>query len=1366
MKTETLLTIASNHVDVTARNAGRERRAGSCFAVSTLTLALLAAFPSMQVHAEPMVPNPIAVDGTDAPVDISNGALTNNTGGDSTPGRTVSATAGGKVTLTDSTVSQTYTGSKTWGLYANGEGSSISATRTDITVDGTGMTGGNAPVGVDAGNGATVTLKDGSITMTGDNRTIAVRTTAGGTTHIDGTAISTRGDNSHAVFSFESVGAPSPIAQTNIANATVTTSGQNSYALYAQNTGSEVHAINVDVTTTGNVGRGVHAFGGGVVTVNGGSVETSGNNAEGMLASEVDPEGNVASIISTGATVTTHGTGSAGVAAGLPDEERGNVEFTGGSITTTGKNSAGALAQNGGTISLHDTLVSVEYAGAAQYGIYATGEGSTITADGTTIRVTSAGASGEQTIGTRAEKGGAISLTGGSVEMTGADRTIAVYSGTGGTTTTTNTAISTTGRNSHAVEAYMNAGAGASADPALVTVNGGTIRTAGENSYGVIADNTGAGITVNDAAITTTGNVGRGVYAWSGGTVDVHGGTIETSGDFAEGMMAAAADTNGNAGTVTATGTTIITHGNQSAGVSAGGSDGSSGVVNFSSGQIATMGDKSAGAAAQFGGTINLHETNITASGNDAAAVSVSAGGIVNVDGGTLTSAKSAGISLTDNATVVLDRTTVRSAGASIASTLAGAGQTQNITIGENSNLTQNNGTLLQVDRTTDGMDGIVNLTLQAGSVSRGDIVDIDGLTEEGVRLEGGKTNFTMEDGASWMGTIEGLHDASIGDGGVFVDNGGKPIAGDVTSGSNAQVVFTNGADIAGNVTSGENSTVSFSGPTTIGADVVGDGAAFRFSTNGPTTIAGDIVLDNGASTHGGTVTVPINVAGDVVVNNATFGGNMNVQGTLSGTNGTLAPGNSIGTQTFGSMAGFSGTYHAEVNAAGMSDKIIIQSNADLSTIGLTVGQENGNGGYRLGTAYTILETTNGGVVQNQFASAGVDASLANSLVKLDPVQYDPTDVKITLSLDQQKVAAARTGLTRNQNAVLSSAISVAGANAAADALFTAANGREDALNQLSGNGYASTKAAMIEDSHYVRDAALGRVRDVFAEAPQPDNQVTAYGGNVWTKAFGAWRNKDGMEDAAGFSSSTGGLLIGTDAVIANDWRVGVMGGYSHTDFDARSRVFSGSSDNYHAGIYGGTQEGSLAFRVGAAYSWHDIDTSRTLGFAGYADRTGSHYDAGTAQAFGELAYQFQVAQIGLEPFANLAYVSLHTDGFTERGGDAALQVQSDDVDTAFSTLGLRASSRFTAGSTDLTARGTLGWQHAYGEVNPRSAAAFAGGQAFSVSGVPVARDVAVVEIGLSAKAGKDSEFGLSYSGQLGAQTEDHDFSVNFIHRF
>src|SRR5262249_29408218 len=152
---------------------------------------------------------------------------------------------------------------------------------------------------------------------------------------------------------------------------------------------------------------------------------------------------------------------------------------------------------------------------------------------------------------------------------------------------------------------------------------------------------------------------------------------------------------------------------------------------------------------------------------------------------------------------------------------------------------------------------------------------------------------------------------------------------------------------------------------------------------------------------------------------------------------------------------------------------------------------------------------------------------------------------------------------------------------------------------------------------------------------------------------------------------------------------------------------------------------GDLAFRSGVAYTLNDISTNRSVVFPGFTDSLKGDYDAGTAQIFGELGYGINMGKTRFEPFANLAYVSVHTDDFTEKGGVAALTSHSANTDAAFTTLGLHASTTFELNGVALTAKETFGWRHAYGDVTPVSTMHFAsGGDAFSIGGVPIAHDV------------------------------------------
>jgi outer membrane autotransporter protein len=274
-------------------------------------------------------------------------------------------------------------------------------------------------------------------------------------------------------------------------------------------------------------------------------------------------------------------------------------------------------------------------------------------------------------------------------------------------------------------------------------------------------------------------------------------------------------------------------------------------------------------------------------------------------------------------------------------------------------------------------------------------------------------------------------------------------------------------------------------------------------------------------------------------------------------------------------------------------------------------------------------------------------------------------------------------------------------------------------------------------------------------ELAEPDTDRPA----LWVQGFGSWGNWDSDGNAAQLDRSIDGLFGGGDLPLG-DWRIGALAGYARSSLDVDARASSASLESWHLGLYGGTQWGSVAFRTGAAYSWHDVSSTRTAAFPGFADSLTGDYSARTGQIFGELAYDMDFGAHRFEPFANLAYVHQSRSGFTERGGPAALTVSSASTDTTFTTLGLRAATEVELDHATMTAHAMLGWRHAFGDVRPTSTHAFAVGAPFTIAGTPIARDAAVIEAGLDFRFAAQASFGVSYSGQLAGNAQSHGFKA------
>ncbi|MDR6872175.1 outer membrane autotransporter protein [Bosea sp. BE125] len=600
------------------------------------------------------------------------------------------------------------------------------------------------------------------------------------------------------------------------------------------------------------------------------------------------------------------------------------------------------------------------------------------------------------------------------------------------------------------------------------------------------------------------------------------------------------------------------------------------------------------------------------------------------------------------------------------------------------------------------------------------------------------------------------------------------------------------GSQIIGNVVAsgpGTSDTLRLGGTANASFDVSAIGAQYQnfdvFEKTGASTwtLTGTGSFTGPTNLIAGTLSVNGSLAGSAltVQSGATLAGSGTVGATTLLAGSRITPGNSIGTLTInGAYVQAAGsTYQVEVDpATTTSDLIRVNGAATLASgAGLSVVNYTG-APYLPGQRFTILTST------------GLTGSYALSDQVLTPFlnlrdSYDAANAYLTV-IQTRTVASAAS--TSNQAEVGRSVDSLPSGNPVQIGVINqpTLGAARTALNQLSGEIHASAKTALIDESRLLSAAVTDRLRAAFGgvgaapmatlnygftadlapsvKGPMPTLNADRFA--VWGQGYGAWGRSGSDGNAARLTRSTGGFLLGTDAALFDTLRIGAVAGYSRSTFDLNARRSSGESDNYHLGLYAGGQWGALGFRTGASYTWHEIETRRTVVFSGFGDSLRSDYTAGTAQLFGELGYRIDLGRVAFEPFAGLAYVNLHTDGLNETGGAAALSARGDDTSLGYSTLGLRASTNFALQAMDLTLRGGLAWRHAFGEVNPTTTLAFAGSGAFSVTGIPIARDATIVEAGLDLAIGKSATLGLSYTGQLAQDTQDHAFKGVLAVRF
>ena len=524
--------------------------------------------------------------------------------------------------------------------------------------------------------------------------------------------------------------------------------------------------------------------------------------------------------------------------------------------------------------------------------------------------------------------------------------------------------------------------------------------------------------------------------------------------------------------------------------------------------------------------------------------------------------------------------------------------------------------------------------------------------------------------------------------------------------------------------------------------------------------LTGDNTFRGPTTVNGGLLSVNGSLASAVTVNNGgTLGGSGRIASLLANSGGRVAPGNSIGTLNVAGDVTFApgSTYAVELSPTS-SDRIVAGGSASISGATVSLSLENSptllsttEARSLLGHSYDILQAAGG--IQGQFGTVLPDYLFIGG-------NLDYAANTIQLDIQRNATSFASVGQTPNQRAVAAAVEGLGAGNSVYESLLLSASAAsaQQAFQQLSGDIYPALGSMLINDSRQLRDAVGERLHD--ANATQS---------NGWIKALGAWGATNSGNDTSRYSTSIGGLLAGVDGALDEQTRIGLVTGYSDSSLNMGSDTHSSAKvDSYHLGAYAGHEIGAWRLSTGAAYSWHRADVKRDLQYRDVSAKQKAKVDAATTQVFGEAAYRLNLQPLALEPFANLAYVHLDTDGFTEKGDAAALKSSGEQRDGVLSTLGVRAVKRFNLSSGQaLDLSGHLGWQHSLSDIDAEQHLRFASGSTpYSVESSALVRDAALVGVQASLALSKDVRVNLDYNGQLANREKNHGVGLSLNWQF
>ena len=654
------------------------------------------------------------------------------------------------------------------------------------------------------------------------------------------------------------------------------------------------------------------------------------------------------------------------------------------------------------------------------------------------------------------------------------------------------------------------------------------------------------------------------------------------------------------------------------------------------------------------------------------------------------------------------------------------------------------------------------------------------GALGSGATVNNGTLQFNRSDTMTVASSISGTGSIVQAGTGTTILTGTNTYTGTTTVNAGRLLVGTGGS-LAGNIVNNAAVTFDSSSDTTYSNAISGTGSLTQ-SGSGTTTLTGTNTYSGGTTVSAGRLVINGSIAGNVTVGS---GGNLGGSGTIAGSvtnNGTLAPGNSIGTLTVnGSYTQAAGsTYQVEVNAAGQSDRINVTGAPGTATInGGTVQVVAASGNYGRSTTYTILNAT-GGVT-------GTYSNVTSNFAFLTPsLSYDANNVFLMLLLSQNAFAAG--AQTSNQRAVGTVLDQVSG-SASGDfgTVINALAGLNTsqgpaALDAISGQQYSAFGTANLASGISFMNVVGQQMssarggfgqgkasRAALAEACEFACVAETPGAwSTWISGLAGTGSVDGNGNSATLTFNSAGAAAGIDYRVDPRFLVGLAVGYASGNQWLNGFGGRGTTDSYQASVYASFTSGAFYTDALLGYGHNDNQMTRTIVIPGLQPRTAMGR-TGASQFLGqvEIGYRmpvYEATAASLTPFARLQVSNVHQAAFTENGANALnLGVAQQTTGSVRSVLGAELAGALDLGWREkLALQLRLGWVHEYADTSRPVTASFAGapGPSYTVYGASPQRDSAVIGLAAETSVSRGTSIYLRYDGEIAATDSSHAFSA------
>lgn len=510
--------------------------------------------------------------------------------------------------------------------------------------------------------------------------------------------------------------------------------------------------------------------------------------------------------------------------------------------------------------------------------------------------------------------------------------------------------------------------------------------------------------------------------------------------------------------------------------------------------------------------------------------------------------------------------------------------------------------------------------------------------------------------------------------------------------------------------------------------------------------------------------------------------------------NGTVAPGDSIGTMTIiGNYTHNPGSY-LEIELDDKSaDKLIITGTATLNG-GKVTPVYSGMFARNIPYTYTFL-TAAGGV-------AGTFAGMVNNSTFFDLyLSYFPTFVDLTLTrrgfdsiCETENQCAVANGLERaypvatgDMRDVLNTLLNLSAYQA------------RSAYNQMGGFIHTSIPAVTFSSFNRYRDMMTARMSGFLpggassmlgarfpmlasrtdsgtdAQAnlpagsaePAPGTRPLPWG--AWMETYGGLGERRANDISSRYDYNTTGIMLGFDRKIGPSLLLGGTLGYSYTKVTMKDLAEDAKIASYMGSLYGIWTNGPWYVNGIAGYVYNKYDTNREMSFGTISRSADATYYGHLLSGYVEGGYRITTRHADIIPRASFQAMRLWRDSFSEFGaGTLSLDADKEAVSSYLGSLGVTVRKDYVTAAGVVSPEFRLRWEHEFSNDNHVLNASFSGYpmSAFTVRADRPDRDRLGAGLGLTLRTRSNIYLSIYYDGYFSNDTTQHSGMVGIQYKW